>query len=156
MKLLANPTGLVLRWSVRSTFRDYVSGIPDGIEEISGGATLCRDNRFAFAHSPDAAADPDTVPFTGSVRFYGYNGALDVLIRDPWLHLMAEGAGSVSILRSGEQRQVIARFTQSSFLDDSMTVVAPRLVLAGVSLLGDVYDPGELLDPIEISRGQVL
>lgn len=143
----------ILRWSIRSSFRNYVSGLPDGSEKACEGAVLAADGRIEFPDDPSATTDPDVLPFRGLVEFHGYGGVLDVLIREPWIHLAPDGSGSVSIVRPTGRRDVIARFTESA-IGDAIAVPAPRLVTAGVSLLGDVYEPGAPLDPIDILEGQ--
>jgi hypothetical protein len=85
--------------------------------------------------------------------FQAHGGVLNVELSDPHVHFDQAARSIVSVApttrRSGE-RVDIASFTEWRILDRRLLVPAPRLTWTGVAMLGDFYDVGETLDPIEI------
>lgn len=145
-----------LFWGVKSSFRQYVTGLEDGLEVLGGGVRASDDGRLVFpqrARDSARASDEQTYAFGGTVTFSAHGGVLSVAFVDPRVHLDPSPRGTVSIFRNGSQsgeRLVIASFTAYKVADERLLIPAPRLTWAGASLLGDVYDVGAVLDPIEI------
>jgi hypothetical protein len=145
----------VLRWSVRWSFRQYVTALSDGIETVTPPARLEPDDRVMFASDhPLASTDPNVMVhrFRGAISWYGHAGALDVELLDPHVHLAGKGRSTLSVAptRRMTERVPIAAFTEWDMVEGLITVPEPRLLGAGVRLLGDVYDVGDHVDPIEI------
>jgi hypothetical protein len=66
-----------LTWGVKKSFREYVTGpIAHGSILTSGGATQNGDGTFSFPAVSGASAT--SARFTGSVRFTGHDGQLDI------------------------------------------------------------------------------
>jgi hypothetical protein len=145
-----------LRWAVRSSFRSYVAALPDGEEQVSRGAALSDDGRIVFPPQP-AISSPGSglslYAFVGTITYSGHAGALAVELSDPQVHVVAGGRSTVSVApgsgRTGE-RPVIAAFVEWEIVDRRLIAPAPRLTWSGVAMLGDVYEVGDFLDPIEI------
>ena len=150
--------GHVLRWSLRSSFREYVAALQDGEEEVREGAAIDHEGRFAMHSDPapgDTPNDDLVLTFRGTVSFRGHGGILAVELENPWIHLSQDGGGTVSLvvrqgLRGGRRRSVIASFDEARRVHDVLLIGQPRMTSAGVAMLGDVYQPGDLFDPIEI------
>ena len=145
-----------LRWAVRSSFRAYVASLPNGVEQVSRGAFVSDDGRIVFP--PDEAAlssrtGVSVYAFGGTLTCVGHAGVLAVEFSDPQVHIVADGRSTISVSpgagRTGE-RPLIAAFTEWEVVEQRLMVPAPRLTWAGVAMLGDVYDAGDFLDPIEI------
>jgi hypothetical protein len=83
-------------WGVKASFRNYITGpIAHGSIALADGATRNADGTF---HFPVAGGeyDPDTsatvVRFSGSVRFSGHDGALEMTVANPRVEITPEGA----------------------------------------------------------------
>lgn len=147
---LAEPA--VLRWAIRSSFRDYVKALPDGREVLSDGAVDLADGRIAFPGSIGSQdGSPRRYVFGGSVTFTGHGGLLDVELRAPQIELVTGGRSTVTVLDRATQRWAIAAFTEWRDVDKGLQVAAPRLTWTGATALGGVYEAGDHLDPFEIS-----
>jgi hypothetical protein len=150
--------GSVFRWALRTSFREYIAALDDGGEEASEGAIIGDDGRFVMQSDPAPDVPPlddRVLPFRGTVSFRGHSGLLAVVLRDPWIHLAQDGSGTVTVVVSrgrqgGGRRSVIASFEESRTTENLFVIGEPKLTSAGVATLGDVYQPGDLLDPIEI------
>jgi hypothetical protein len=144
-----------LWWAVRTSFRDYVASLPDGSERLSRGATMADDGRIVFRLDQVSPSGRGVVyMFQGSLILEGHAGRLSVELRDPHVHVATGARGEISVAsgaRSKVERQVIAAFTEWENVEGRLVVPAPRLTWAGVAMLGDVYEVGELLDPVEIA-----
>lgn len=135
-----------LVWPIKRSFRAYVAGLDDGVERAGGGLVDSVDGYvFTRVNSPS-----DAVEFSGWVHFTGWNGLLDVLIRDPLLRL-EHGQVAVEVCTStrsdARTRLATADVTEPA---GSRWELAPRLTLAGANLLGGAYEPGAALDPLVI------
>ena len=113
------------------------------------------DGRIVFP--PDrgcssSAQDESVYAFRGTLNYRGHDGVLAVELSDLQVHVVT-GRSTVSVSpqrgRQGE-RPAIAAFAEWKIVDRRLIVPAPRLTWFGVAMLGDVYDVGDLLDPIEI------
>jgi hypothetical protein len=129
--------------------------LPDGEELLSEGAVAAEDGRIVFPaeRSAPSPGGGGVYAFRGTLTFRGHAGALAVQLGEPQVHLSTDGSGTVSVAsRSGrtEERPVIARFAESELTESRLLVSAPRLTWSGVAMLGNVYEVGDLLDPIEI------
>ncbi|WP_028473820.1 HtaA domain-containing protein [Nocardioides alkalitolerans] len=156
-----SPTGVVLSWAVRPSFRQYVADLPDGREEWSG-VTLSSGGAVEFPADPGAPIAPAagrtsvTYAFTGAISWWGHGGALRVQVRDPHLHLVGEGRSTLSVRQAGngaDGRPVIAAFVEHHVDAGILHVPLPRLTWDGVSLFGDVYEVGAPLAPLQVALG---
>jgi hypothetical protein len=87
-----------LAWGVKSSFTGYVTGPVAGGEAVAAdGATPEADGTFRFPALEGLTADADGIEaaFTGSVRFTGHDGVLDVSLSD--LRLLVEGDTGVVV-----------------------------------------------------------
>ncbi|MEZ3161394.1 HtaA domain-containing protein [Microbacterium sp. BWT-B31] len=96
-----------LRWAISTSFSNYVTGdIAHGSIAVGGGATRANGS-FQFGQAAGSTYDPatglGTVTYTGSVRFTGHNGALDVTIANPQVRLTSAATGSLWVTSGGSQ-----------------------------------------------------
>ncbi|MEV7864289.1 HtaA domain-containing protein [Streptomyces hirsutus] len=137
-----------LCWSIRRSFERYVLA--------AGGTVSCGDGArregdvFVF----DGERTPeDSYRFTGSVHFEAHGGFLDVLIADPMVEC-ADGEARLTVGVSpgpGGRRVHLARVVDLAGTEPAVANL--RLTVEGARLLGDVYAPGDLLDPLRIEGG---
>lgn len=150
-----------LKWRLRQSFRAYVTSLPDGEERVGGGAWTDDDGCIVFpsAEINSLSVAEETVhAFLGSLTFTGHGGVLSVHLSDIRVHLVDEGRSTV-LVTSGDagqgEHQAIASFRDWEVLNGCVVVPEPRLTWIGATLLGGVYDVGDLLDPIEIDLNRV-
>lgn len=148
--------GLHLAWNVKSTFRGYVQAAGGAID-VAEPAIESAD-RFCFPLDR-ARPGPATVGihrFAGSVRFTAHGGAMDLLVRDPWLH---EEPGRVRLSVAGTEatrtsggRLFLAELdvVEAVRTDDSRWyATAPTVLLAEGAVAFDFrYPAGTTLAPV--------
>jgi len=96
-----------LSWAISSSFASYITGtIAHGSIAVSGGATRS-GGLFQFGQATggtyDAPTGTGTVSYTGSVRFTGHNGVLDVAIANPQVRITSPDAGTLYVTSGGVQ-----------------------------------------------------
>lgn len=151
-----------LHWGIKASFLEYIAGMSDGRGTVSDGATPMDGNIMVFEHSPGVerpaslAADR-FLAFRGDVRFAGHSGMLFVRIADPWVAITGDQA-EMTVLDpykpDEDPRLPLVRFTLTpqESRGDLEILWAPevRLTVEGTALFNDVYQPGELFEPIGI------
>ncbi len=91
--------GGVLSWSVSAGFSSYITGpTAHGAIETRGGATRS-GGLFHFGQAAGSSYDPTTglgtVAYTGTVRFTGHGGGLDVSVANPEFRFTAPGSAEL-------------------------------------------------------------
>ncbi|MGM7775783.1 HtaA domain-containing protein [Arthrobacter sp. KNU-44] len=152
-----------LLWPVKKSFREYIAALEDGSETVEGGA-VSADGGFVFAECESTGFTDDgsigTIRYGGGVSFSGYGGMLSTRLFEPWFEIDGQQARMSVQTRGGSHpaRQVIA--TCELPLPETTTELVvwrdavPLLTFEGVSLFGDVYQPGSALDCLTLSRGR--
>jgi|GEM_PF-3413507 len=151
-----------LRWPVKRSFREYIAALPDGSETVDGGVASA-DGNFVFAECGSTGfADggtAGTIRYGGGVSFGGYGGMLSARLFEPWIEIDGPQARLSVQTRGGTYpvRQVIATWELPVPQTTGELMVwrdaVPLLTFEGVSLFGDVYQPGSALDGLTFSRG---
>lgn len=135
-----------LCWPVRQSFVAYIERAGGSIE-VSGEAT--RDGAmFTF---PGSAPTRERWEFRGIASFVAHGGMLAVHLIDPEIAFDSE-VGVLSVAteqRGGGRRLPIARILDRHSAD-GVTRADVRLTLHGSRLFGDVYNPGDLMEPVEV------
>lgn len=152
-----------LRWGLKRSFLDYLSGTGDLALSMDGGVrALPQEQAFSFpvagpvAGARDGAA-VEAVRFAGSLVLTAHFGALRVLVADPWLEPAPDGA-RLTVARPEEWAPGPARFCLADLrpLDvlEEGGWVATRFDAAlapdGVAMFGGVYPPGEPFDHVVV------
>lgn len=159
---MADAPLLGLHWGIKTSFLEYISRMPDGRASITDGATFLEGNVAAFEPLPSAEpADPSTGErtwaFRGDVRFAGHHGMLFVRIADPRV-TVRNGQGELTVLDPEDPdtrpRLPLVRFTlveQDLDADlDAWLATDVALTPEGTGLFNDVYEAGELFEPLAI------
>lgn len=138
-----------LRWAVKESFIDYITGLSDGAVQTFDGCEQV-DGQFVF---PRAASGDGGIHFAGGVHFTGFAGMLDVRLVD----VMIEGEGAdrrVTALvgpASIAARATIAELPDARPIEPGEEWTAtPRLTFEGVRIFGDVYQVGTELAPMTV------
>lgn len=149
-----------LSWAISSSFASYItSSIAHGAITVGGGATLA-NGRYQFGQAAgstfDRATGTGSVAYTGSVRFTGHGGVLDVTIANP--HVRITGPDSAALyVRSGSADVHFAdlALSRAARVDTGRTVTfvdAPAtLTAAGRTQVLSGFDT--TLDPLTITIG---
>jgi len=146
-----------LRWAIKASFVGYVMRMSDGRAYVSSGAGVTEGNELVFPLESDSGDAGERVfSFGGKVTFTGHFGMLYVQIAHPRITIR-DGAGELTVTNpeseDGERLPLATvEFTAPASEDgterwDSTLV---RLTPQGVALFGDVYQPGEPLEPMTI------
>ncbi|KJL45427.1 HtaA domain-containing protein [Microbacterium trichothecenolyticum] len=103
----ASVQGGSLAWAISSSFASYITGsIAHGSIAVTGGATRS-GGVFQFGQATgstyDATTGTGTVSYTGSVRFTGHGGVLDVTIANPQVRITSPNAATLYVTSGGSQ-----------------------------------------------------
>ncbi len=100
------PAGGSLRWAISSDFTGYITSIAHGEIIVSGGATRS-GGQFQWGQGSGSTYDFDTglgtIPYTGSVRFTGHGGVLDVTMSNPRITITSASAATLSFASGGSR-----------------------------------------------------
>ncbi|WP_353987410.1 HtaA domain-containing protein [Ruicaihuangia caeni] len=150
-----------LSWGIKASFRDYVTSIARGAISTSGVRTA--GSSFVFAQSAggtfDRAAATGTAAYSGTVRFTGHDGVLDLVFTDPVVSVESAARGSLSV-RVGGQRMTVATLNLAAAArtvsaDGAITyrAVPATLTPQGVAAFNSFYPAGTALDPLSFVIG---
>lgn len=148
-----------LRWGLKRSFLDYLSGMADFDLSMGQGArALPQEQAFSF---PVAEAGGDAqgrvLRFAGELGFTAHLGALRVIIAEPWLE---RGPGGVRLTVArpeewgpGPARLALADLRPAGVVRQGEWVVArfgAALAADGVAMFAGVYVPGESFEPVVV------
>jgi len=154
-----------LTWGVKQSFRDYVSGsIAKGAITTSGVSTS--GGAFVFSQASagtfDRATGTGTSAYSGSVRFTGHNGILDVTLANPVVRVDSATSGTL-LVTTGSRQIAFATLNLSagSLSTPNNTVsysgVPATLTAEGVAVFAlngsGFYPAGTPLDPVSFVIG---
>ncbi|UYN83427.1 MAG: HtaA domain-containing protein [Microcella sp.] len=95
------PSAGTLRWGVKESFRNYVTGsIAQGTIRVSGASS---DGSVVVFPQTSATGATDTIAYGGSVRYSGHSGALDVTIASPTVRLVSSTRGELVATVNGSR-----------------------------------------------------
>ncbi|MGX5682649.1 HtaA domain-containing protein [Schumannella luteola] len=155
-----------LRWGVKASFRSYVTGgIAQGAITTSGAGV--DGGEFVFGQSTggsfSSATGTGTSNYSGSVRFTGHGGLLDLTLSDPIVSV--ESASSATLLVSVNGGGHVA-FATLDLASGAYSTAGNAIAWSGVpasltsagaaafSLDGATfYAPGTALDPVSFVIG---
>jgi hypothetical protein len=146
-----------LSWGVKQSFNRYVDGLPDGKRAAGAGATRMPDGTYFFefdnAKDFDATTGLGIIRYLGDVRYLAHYGLLFVPIVDPWIQFYQDRAElTISNSPKPEDRIVLATLESGQggrVQDFGWSRLEARLTQAGVEVFNEVYNPGDLLDPMQ-------
>ena len=152
-----------LSWGVKAAFRSYVTGpIAAGSISTTGASSVLGSIMFPQSEAAALTGGLGTVSFSGSVRFTGHGGALDMRLTDPQLRLDSASSGTLLVRVNGGSRIAFATVNLGAA---SRTVAADgsirysgapaTLTAAGSTGFNGFYAAGESLDPVSFTIGSV-
>lgn len=150
-----------LTWGVKADFRSYITGpIASGTIITSGVSTS--GGTFIFPQAAgstfDATAGTGTVSYSGSVRFYGHAGALDVTLKNPMITVSSASSGTLSVTTaSGSVALATLNLAAASKSTSngavSYSAVPTTLAAQGVTVFAGNYPAGSALDSLSFVIG---
>jgi hypothetical protein len=155
-----------LRWGVKQSFRDYVTGsIARGY--ISTTGVTSSGGVFQFAQksggSYTSTTGTGTSPYSGSVRFYGHDGLLDVTLASPSISVTSASRATLFVRVNGASAIPFATLDLSSGTRTtpnntvSYSAVPATLTSQGAAVFAfngsSFYSAGEPLDPVSFIIG---
>ncbi|MFV9431621.1 HtaA domain-containing protein [Rhodococcus aetherivorans] len=148
MSSASSTAGGALHWSLRESFREYVTAIDDGRIERHQ-VELDSEGRFVFQRSE--LSSQFCWVFTGRVDFWAHFGVLDFKLYDLRIEFGREPCVSVGPQTRENERVVLARLDETAAEVPGTRVFSARLTADGVRVLGGVYSVGDLLEPLTVS-----
>ncbi|KAB1502451.1 hypothetical protein F7230_08420 [Corynebacterium sp. 320] len=157
-------TSSQISWGVKQSFRTYISGsIAKGGWEGDGVGDS--GNAFVFSGgsgSVDANSKVGSVNTSGTLRFYGHNGKLNLVISNLRATFSGSSGQLIADVQSSDVEGTPKNFgtvalgdLSYSSLDVSSSSVSGSaevsLTAAGADAFAGFYEPGTRLDPISIS-----
>ncbi len=148
-----------LVWGVKASFRSYVTGpIAGGAITTSGTGTSIAGYVFPQAGAASISGGLGTVAYSGSVRFSGHGGALDLRLSDPQVRIESATSGTLLVRVNGGERigfAALALGSGSTLTDGSVkyTNAAATLTPAGADAFESFYGAGTALDPVTFTIG---
>ncbi|UOE27511.1 HtaA domain-containing protein [Agromyces soli] len=150
-----------LSWGIADAFRSYVVGpIARGSITVGSGATQA-GSAFQFGQSGGsytAARGTGTADYSGSVRFIGHGGILDLTFSNPTLRVTSATTGVLELTANGSRIDFatvdLGAAAKSSVGGATRFAGAPAtLTAAGADAFQGYYGSGKALDPITVVIG---
>lgn len=154
-----------LTWGVKASFRSYVTGpIAHGSITTSGVGSSTSGYVFPQAGAASFASGLGSVSYSGSVRFSGHAGVLDLRLSDPQVRVDSASSGTLFLRVNGGTRVAFANLalgagSKSTAADGAVSYsnVPATITAAGsgaFSLEGSSFYPaGTALDPVSFTVG---
>lgn len=134
-----------LAWAVKESFQRYVEG-NEGTITISEPAS--RDG-FDIVF-PGIAETESIWAFQGEVHFEAHGGVLSVHIADPVIEWQGLD-GMLTVRASSGMNARPVPFARLRASDGTIGSAAAHLTPGGARMLGDVYAPGTLIEPLKFA-----
>jgi hypothetical protein len=155
--------GAFAQWAIKTSFLNYLSLLPGSSQSVTAGAELLDIGAYRFPlvdrDGYDTASGLGELRFGGDVRFGAHDGAMFVMVADPWVKFRAlESGPSASLsIRTMIDSEVPARVQLAGdgtvdVRENGALLRVGDLVLTepGRELFGGVYPPGTGVDAIFI------
>lgn len=157
----AEVTAGSMSWGIKQAFRNYVTGtIAKGSISVSGARAA--GSNFVFGQSSSAGFDMSAglgrVDYSGTVRFTGHGGELDLSFVNPSITVTSPTSGRLEVTVGGT-RVVLATLALNSGIRSTVngaivySGVPAALTAQGVAAFRNFYPAGSALDPITFSIG---
>ena len=147
-----------LAWAIKASFNDYVvNGQAHGSISVSGGASGAGVYRFPQAAPGDWSPTTQlgSVPYAGSVRYFGHGGDLDLTLSSPTITV--NSASSATLWFNGSTFATLNLAAASKSVgaggDVTWSGAPATLTSSGASLFAGYYSAGEALDPVTFTAG---
>jgi len=155
-----------LRWGVKQSFREYVTGtIAKGAIAVTGATTS--GGEFGFGQASGGtftkSTGTGTSKYSGSVRFTGHAGLLDLSLSDPTVRIDSATSATLFLRVNGGAASAFATLNLSGGTRSTpngtvaYTDVPAALTAGGASVFSykgsSFYDEGTALDPVTFVIG---
>ncbi|WP_426310654.1 HtaA domain-containing protein [Cellulosimicrobium sp. E-16] len=170
-KPTAPTTAGALTWGVKESFRSYIVGpVAGGGATATSGASVV-DGLFRFGQADGgtwtSAPGRGTAKYTGTVRFTGHSGALDLALTNPVVDVTGPGTGRLLVDarstgldgstfdRTGVVFATLALGAPTTSADGAVTYTkaAATLTADGSLAFSGFYPAGTVLDPLTFTIG---
>jgi hypothetical protein len=162
----STPSGAgFLRWGVKASFREYVSGpIAQGSIDLAGAGRSGSQFIFGQSQSVESLSELTTINYGGGVRFLGHSGVLNVSLANPRITIISPQTAILSVEVGGNRISMASLNLQAARITTTDTFVSydnvPATLLAsGQSVFSfqgtSFYQAGEALDPVSFGVGGV-
>ena len=151
------PSTASLDWGVKKSFRDYITG-PIAHGSITAAGVTENGGIYNFpaksGGSYDASTGLGTALYSGSLHFFGHDGALDITFSDPSIRVTGTKTGTLAVKVDGGAAVTIATLdlstaTATSTATSKSFAGAPAtLTEAGGVAFGGFYGAGTELDAV--------
>lgn len=154
-----------LTWGVKASFRSYVTG-PIAHGSITTSGVASNGSGYVFPQSGAATMSNGigSVTYSGSVRFTGHGGLLDLRLSDPQIRVDSATSGTLFLRVNGGTRVAFASLalasgSKTTAADGSVTYsgVPATITAAGSSAFSlegsSFYPAGTALDPATFTVG---
>lgn len=150
-----------LSWGIKSAFRSYVTGpVALGTITTSGVTTVLGDFVFPQAGSAQFTQGVGSAAYSGSVRFMGHHGELDLRFSDPQVRVDSTTSGTLLLRVNGGAHVAFANLALASGTTTTDATGAVRyahvpatLTAAGARGFAGFYSAGTALDPVSFVVG---
>lgn len=153
-----------LSWGVKASFRSYVAGpIAHGTITTTGATTSGGAFVFPQSGASQLSDGTGTVSYSGSVRFTGHDGVLDLRLSDPQVRVDSATSGTLLVRVNGSTVAfaALALGSGSTSTDATGAIrysgVPATLTAAGASAFtyqgSGFYPAGTPLDPVSFVAG---
>jgi len=154
-----------LSWGVKASFRSYVTGpIAHGAITTTGASSVLGAYVFPQAAAAQLANGLGTVAYSGSVRFTGHDGILDLRLSDPQVRIDSATSGTLLLRVNGGAPVAFASLALGSGTKTTDATGAVRYANVPASLTSagsgafsfegsTFYPAGTALDPVTFLVG---
>jgi hypothetical protein len=154
------PAAGSLAWGIKGAFRTYITG-PIAGGSISASGVTASGGSFVFPQSstPNLSNGLGTVDYSGTVRFTGHHGALDLRFSNPQVRIDSSSSGTLFLTANGSRVAFatlnLASAQRVAAEDGSIRYsnVRATLTAAGASAFDGYYGAGEALDSLAFTIG---
>ena len=149
-----------LSWPIKSSFRDYIQGMPDGIVSVDSGAQLFPESFHFPLQTPLDPEQPlpSEIRFGGDVQFEAHGGRLAILFSELRLEQVPSGGHRLTIDHPWSVDGSLPRLDLAEVRWNAWTGMRTRsesvtLSSQGASLFNNAYGRGSQLDQMSIDLG---
>jgi len=147
-----------LSWAIKGSFNEYIVTTAAGTISLSGGASAFGSG-YHFSQTAggswSSTTQTGTVPFAGSVHYYGHSGALDVTFSNPTI--VVHSASSATLYMSGTAFATLNLAAAGKSVgaggDVTWSGVPATLTSGGAAAFAGFYNAGDALDSLTFTAG---
>lgn len=141
-----------LRWAVKTSLVEYITGLQDGAVEFDEGATWAGDG---FVFPAERVVDDGTsveIQFAGRTAMAGHGGLLWLMVAHPRIELHQSGA-TITVLDTRDRgaRLPLVKLSHLEREAGGVLVAQTELRPEGTWMFEDRYPAGTPFDPVRVT-----